>query len=295
MATSAACWLMARRPAPWQSASRTARSNLAAAPVLRGHAGPGPLVLGQIADRDGSFADVAGSEARDQLAQLPDVAGIGPLLQVRAHRLLQRRRRSPRARLPEKALGQGEDVLRTFAQGRQLEHAVGQPVVEIGAEGSAQDVGLQIAVGCADQTEARAQPAVAADPLVGPLLDHAQQLRLQRGRQLTHLVEKESAAVGQGEGAVAWVAGPGERAPFVPEEFAARQLGGHGGTVEYDELALVGPAVERVHQARSELLAGAAFPDDEQVGVGETRCLDDLSQCSPPGRAVADQIVAHQG
>ena len=73
------------------------------------------------------------------------------------------------------------------------------------------------------QDETRASATIAADPLVGPLLHHAQQLGLQRQRQLADLVEKQRAAVGERERAVARGDRAGEGAALMAEKLAARQ------------------------------------------------------------------------
>ena len=61
---------------------------------------------------------------------------------------------------------------------------------------------------------------LAAEPPQPPLLEHAQQLRLQLDGNLTHLVEEERAAVGQLEHARAALIRAGEGAALVAEDLA---------------------------------------------------------------------------
>ena len=67
-------------------------------------------------------------------------------------------------------------------------------------------------------------PRVAADAFVGALLNHAEQLRLERQRQLADLVEEQGSAIRQCEGSMALRYRASECAPFMAEEFAAGKL-----------------------------------------------------------------------
>ena len=99
---------------------------------------------------------------------------------------------------------------------------------------------------------------VAADAARSALLEHAQQLRLHRRRQLADLVEEERAAVRRLEAADAPLARAGEGAALVAEELALEQRLRDRGAVHDDE-GLVAARAELVDRARDELLAGAAL------------------------------------
>ena len=97
----------------------------------------------------------------------------------------------------EQALGERLDVLVALAQGRQHDREHGEAVEQVLAEAAGGDLGRQVSVGGGDPAHVGAQGLAAADALEGPLLQHAQQLGLQAGRQLADLVEEEGAALGE--------------------------------------------------------------------------------------------------
>ena len=75
----------------------------------------------------------------------------------------------------------------------------------------------------------------AADTIDLVLLEHAQQLRLQRRLHLAHLVEQQRAAVRQLELAELARRRAGERAALVAEELALEQLARQRRAVDRDE------------------------------------------------------------
>src|SRR5262249_55645072 len=142
-------------------------------------------------------------------------------------------------------------------------------VIEVAAKATRFDLGQEVAVRGADEPEMRRVPRVAADALVASLLHDAEELRLQRGRQLPHLVEEQRAAVGEGEGSLARPGRAGEGAALVSEELAARELGDDRRAIEDDELALRRSRVDRVHEASGQLLAGPALAENERGRLAE--------------------------
>ena len=88
----------------------------------------------------------------------------------------------------------------------------------------------------------------AADPLELALLQHAQQLGLERRRDLADLVEEQRAAVGQLEAALAGVDGAGEGALLVAEQLGLQQRLRQRRAVDLDE---------RPVRARRQLVDGA--------------------------------------
>ncbi len=97
----------------------------------------------------------------------------------------------------------------------------------------------------------------------GFFLQRAQQLLLQAGGEFTDLVEHHGAAVGALERAGALLAGTGVGA----EEFEVELLFGNAGAA-YDDEGLRSPRTCLVHGMRQQLLAGAAFADDEHARIG---------------------------
>ena len=99
--------------------------------------------------------------------------------------------------LADEVLRQQPEIVLPIAQRRQRERDDVEAVEEILAERAGLDRGLEVAVGRRDQPEVDAYRPRAADALELALLQRAQQLRLQRERQLADLVEEQRAAVGQ--------------------------------------------------------------------------------------------------
>ena len=101
-----------------------------------------------------------------------------------------------------------------------------EPEVEVRAEGAAVDLLAQVAVGGGDDAHVDLRGCVGADAAHLARLEHAQQLRLQRQRQLADLVEEQRAAVGLLERAGARRSAP-VNAPFSwPNSSASIRLGG---------------------------------------------------------------------
>src|SRR5205814_9201073 len=68
-----------------------------------------------------------------------------------------------------------------------------------------------------------------------PVLQHLQELGLQRGVELADLVEEDRAAVGHLEAAGLALVGAGEGAPLVAEQLGLEQLARRRRAVELDE------------------------------------------------------------
>ncbi|MNT37476.1 hypothetical protein D3C72_1736150 [compost metagenome] len=148
---------------------------------------------------------------------------------VRQHGGLRRRREPQVARaqpvlvLLEEAAREHQHVAPPLAQRRDHERIDRQPVVQVGAKAPLRNRRGQVAVGGRDHAHVDLAHAIAAGALHLAALQHAQQLGLHAQRQLPDLVEKERAAIGDLELAVAVLHGAGERAALVAEELAVGQ------------------------------------------------------------------------
>ena len=91
---------------------------------------------------------------------------------------------------------EARDVLAALAHRRQLDVDDREPEVQILAERALVDLVAQIAVGRREHADVDLVRAIAADALDLALLEHAQQLGLQRDVELADLVEEDRAAVG---------------------------------------------------------------------------------------------------
>jgi hypothetical protein len=94
-----------------------------------------------------------------------------------------------------------------------------------------------VLVGGGEDADVDRDRGVAADDVDDVLLQHAQQLGLERQRELADLVEEEGAAGGLAEPAGAVADGPGEGAADVAEQLRLEQLAGDGRAVDGDEWA----------------------------------------------------------
>ena len=152
--------------------------------------------------------------------------------------------------------------VRALAQRRHLERDDVEPVVEVLAEPALRDLLGEVAVRRRDHADVDLDRLRAADALELVLLQEAQQLDLDRRRDLADLVEEQRAAVGEREPAVLARHRAGERAALVTEQLALEQRLGERRAVQLDERAVRArrPLVDRVGD---ELLAGAALAGDQ--------------------------------
>jgi hypothetical protein len=134
--------------------------------------------------------------------------------------------------------------------------------------------------------------ARAPQPLELLVLQDAQQLRLQLQRNVTHLVQKQRALVGQFQPPYFLTDGPGECALLVPEQFALQQPRGDGSAVQFDETGVF-PRAHAVDGASDELLACARFPQNQRGGVAGSHDLD-LRQHPFQSWALADSLIKIQ-
>ena len=126
-------------------------------------------------------------------------------------------------------------VAASLAQRRQLDDDDREPVVQIEAEATAVHLGAEIAVRRRDDAHVDRDVVLAADAPDAPPLEHAEQVRLDRERELADLVEEERAAVRALERADVRAIGAGERAALVPEELALDERRDDRRAVDDDE------------------------------------------------------------
>ena len=108
----------------------------------------------------------------------------------------------------------------------------------------------EVAVGGGDDAHVDLALLAGADRANAAALEHVEQLRLQRGRHLADLVEKQRAAVGLGEEAGAIGDRAGERAFDVAEQLALEQRLGQRRAVDRDEAPRSRAGCRRAARAR---------------------------------------------
>ena len=119
------------------------------------------------------------------------------------------------------------------------------------------DEHVEIAVRRRDDPEVDLAPGALAEPRRHVVLEHAEQLDLERLRRVVDLVEEHRAAGGRADQSVVIGNRAGERAADVTEQLAFDQLVRDRGAVDRHEPAA--PARARVEVARGEILAGAGL------------------------------------
>src|SRR5262249_10888028 len=142
-----------------------------------------------------------------------------------------------------------------------------EPVVEIFAELAVGDLTLEVAMRGGDEPDVDANVGMPAHAAKRQRFQQTQELRLERTRHLSNLVEEQCAAVGQVEQALAEVLGVGEGSALVTEQLALEQVLGNGAAVESDERSGSARA-SPVEVARHQLLAGAGLALDQHRGRG---------------------------
>ena len=139
----------------------------------------------------------------------------------------------------QRSLGDGRGVVSAFAQ-RGDAHGEGVETVEqVAAEAAFGDALGEVLVRCGDDPCAYSAFLGAAHAPEPPVLDHQEQFGLQFQRHLRDFVEEDRAAIGHLEEAGACIAGIGERAALVAEQFALDQRRRERGAVHVDKRRLV--------------------------------------------------------
>ena len=136
-------------------------------------------------------------------------------------------------------------------------------VVQVLAEAALRDQRLQVAVRRADQAQVDVDLGLTAQAPDAAVLQHPQQLDLQRRRQLGHLVQEQRAAVGLLEVTAPSAVGTGVGAALVAEELGLDQRVGDGTAVDRDEGCIAARVGQRMQVPGQHLLAAAALAGDE--------------------------------
>src|SRR5262249_47931184 len=144
---------------------------------------------------------------------------------------------------------------------------------EIGAKAPRIDLGAQVAIGGGDDTDVDRNVAIRAHALDLASLEHAQELGLQLGAELTDLVEEDGAAVGRLERTLPLGDGTGERAPFVSEQLALEEVGGDRAAVDDDEGRTASAALP-MDRLGGRLFAGTGLAFQEHGGVAGSGALE---------------------
>ena len=132
-------------------------------------------------------------------------------------------------------LGQQRDVAFADAQRRQGDHLERQAVEQICPELALVDLVREALVGRRDDAHVDRDRLGRADPRDFAIFRRPEQAILRRHRQRAELVEKQGAAVGFLEPAVASLRGAGEASRLMAEQLCFDQVFRQGGAVHDDQ------------------------------------------------------------
>ena len=166
-------------------------------------------------------------ESPDHVLQLADVAAPRILQELRGRR--GRKLLVPPVLLVEprqEALSEDEDLLLALAQRRNANLHDVEAVVEVFPELTASHRLFEVTISRGDHPRIDVDHSVPADAREPEILQHVEELRLQRVRKLGDLVEVDRPLMGVLELARLSAVRPGERALFVAEELRLEEPGG---------------------------------------------------------------------
>ncbi|MNK63583.1 hypothetical protein D3C87_828030 [compost metagenome] len=158
-----------------------------------------------------------------------------------------------------------EDIAGTLTQRAQFQIDHVEAVIQILAEMAGIDGLLQLHVGRCQHPHIDGNAFARAQPHHFALLQHPQQLHLNRHRQIADLIEKQGAAVRFLEPSGLGAQRTGERAFFMTEQFRFHQRLGKRPAIDRDKRPMTAVA-EVMNMPRYQLFAGAGLTDDQHTG-----------------------------
>src|SRR5580700_7680941 len=164
-----------------------------------------------------------------------------------------------------------------FAQWWNYDRHYLKAIEEVLTKAASFDRGDQIGVAGGDHPRVDPGGTVGADGANNPVLEHSQQLGLERQGHLADFVEKDSPVICRAEETVTGTGGPGEGPTLVPEHFGLEQLMGNRRTIDRNEGAIAPPG-KIVDGARNNFLAAATFTGDQNCRVRGSDALNQRPQ-----------------
>ena len=161
------------------------------------------------------------------------------------------------AHLGKEMLRKQQYVVGALREIRQRDRKYRKPVIEVLAEQFLLHQFLEIAACGGDESHVALEFLVGPDAAEGPLLQKTKQLHLHRNREIPDFIKEERAAVRRFSPSDAALAGVGERALLVPEQFRLHQRLRKRRAVEYHERLVPAPG-KRLDRLGDQLLAGSA-------------------------------------
>src|SRR6266852_7864664 len=184
---------------------------------------------------------------------------------------------------------QGWNVFAALPQWWQKDGEHIQTIVEVTAKFASLHHLRQVPIRSSHQPHVHLVSPSAAQAFEFLFLQYAQQLGLQRRRNIAHLVEEERTFVGQLEAANLLRYGSGERALLVAKELAFQQIQWNGSAIQPYEKTSDARA-DVVDRMGDELLAGTCFTLDQHSRAGRRDAFD-LFEHRFQRRTVADDLL----
>ena len=182
---------------------------------------------------------------------------------------------------------QGDDVLSPLGERGEVNGHHMQPIEQIVSEPTRRRLGREVPGGRGEEAHVDAPGLLVPYPSDLALLQNPQQLRLQRLRQLSDLIQQQRASVGLLEQPRAVPSGAGERPFHVAEQLRLEQCVGDRSAVHRDE-GTRRPGTGSVDRLRDDLFPRAALPSDQHRRGVAGHAPYDLQRVSHGG-ALGDQ------
>ena len=161
---------------------------------------------------------------------------------------------------------QKRDIAVSFPQGRQVDGKDIQPVVKIGAKLLLLDHAPQVLIGRRDHAHVHWDGAAATKALDLPLLQNAQEFRLEFQGKVADFIEEQRAAIRGLEASLTVGNGARKGASLVSEELTLHQRRGNCGAIDGHEW-LLPPRAGGVDGICHHLLPGACLPANEDGAI----------------------------
>ena len=173
--------------------------------------------------------------------------------------------------LLEQGGGDDLDIVKTLPQGRNVNGQHGDAIIKVRSKALVGQALGQILRGGGNDAHIHLFDRIGAQRFNFPFLQRPQQLGLKGGGHVADLVEKQRAAMGQFELALARLAiGSGECPGRHAEELGFQQGLGNSRHIDRHEWTL-GPVGLLMHGMRQQFLAGTCFPFDQHGTIAQRK------------------------
>jgi hypothetical protein len=168
--------------------------------------------------------------------------------------------------VPDVAAQQRQDVIPARPQRRNRDRDDVDPIEQVLPKRTRSNQRFQVSIGRADHSCLADDGRLATEAMEGAVVQQAQELRLERCRQVANLVQEEDAVARPFGIALMPAVCAGESATLVAEQLAFHELPGDRRAVDSHEWRARTPR-DLVEKASGDLLADTALPGEQQTAV----------------------------